>query len=129
MTLVKYIDEDEFHPPTGTFSSLLLLLSLPKCSKVYVKGPYDELHTIHKTSSKFDQRLPMDHQAGYIVISFKLLKEQTQCENLEKSWLNWSGAREIYKYSPPSWNLRRISLHRISNISHMVGLTYSNAVM
>lgn len=39
-----------------------------------------------------------------------------QRENLEKSWLNWSGAREIYKYSPSNWNLRRISLHRISNI-------------
>ncbi|VDD94639.1 unnamed protein product [Enterobius vermicularis] len=82
----------------------------------YVKGPYDELHTINKTATQFDQRLPMEHHAGYIVISFKLLREQTQRENLEKSWLNWSGAREIYKYSPSNWNLRRISLHRISNI-------------
>ncbi|PIO75681.1 hypothetical protein TELCIR_02265 [Teladorsagia circumcincta] len=31
---------------------------------------------------------------------------------LEKSWLSWSGAREIYKHSPRGWNLRRISLRR-----------------
>ncbi|VDK26075.1 unnamed protein product [Anisakis simplex] len=36
-----------------------------------------------------------------------------QQDALEKSWLSWSGAREIYKYSSRSWNLRRISLHKI----------------
>ena len=48
----------------------------------YVKGPYDELHTINKTATQFDQRLPMEHHAGYIVISFKLLREQTQVINV-----------------------------------------------
>ncbi|KAL3985225.1 hypothetical protein ACH3XW_37740 [Acanthocheilonema viteae] len=58
-------------------------------------------------------KLPSHRHAGYIIILFKLLDEQTKHENLEKSWLNWSGAREIYKYSPRSWNLRRIVLHKL----------------
>ncbi|EPB78620.1 hypothetical protein ANCCEY_02258 [Ancylostoma ceylanicum] len=40
-----------------------------------------------------------------------LIRECRQ-QNLEKSWLSWSGAREIYKHSPRTWNLRRISLRR-----------------
>ena len=31
---------------------------------------------------------------GYIVLAFKVLSSET---NLERSWLDWSGAREIYK--------------------------------
>ncbi|VDM47818.1 unnamed protein product [Toxocara canis] len=76
-------------------------------------GAYDEMYSIQKTTPTPDARLPSHRHAGYIVISFKILEEQTQQESLEKSWLSWSGAREIYKYSPRSWNLRRISLYKI----------------
>lgn len=80
----------------------------PKCQF----GAYDEMYSIQKTTPTPDARLPSHRHAGYIVISFKILEDETQQESLEKSWLSWSGAREIYKYSPRTWNLRRISLHK-----------------
>ncbi|KAM3717708.1 Uncharacterized protein ACO02O_01725 [Dirofilaria immitis] len=76
-------------------------------------GAYDEIYAIQKTSSITGNKLPTNRYAGYIIILFKLLDEQTKHESLEKSWLNWSGAREIYKYSPRNWNLRRIVLHKM----------------
>uniref|UniRef100_A0A915BM12 DUF7153 domain-containing protein n=1 Tax=Parascaris univalens TaxID=6257 RepID=A0A915BM12_PARUN len=80
----------------------------PKCQF----GAYDEMYSIQKITPRPDARLPSHRHAGYIVISFKILEDETQQESLEKSWLSWSGAREIYKYSPRTWNLRRISLHK-----------------
>uniref|UniRef100_A0A0R3RT74 DUF7153 domain-containing protein n=1 Tax=Elaeophora elaphi TaxID=1147741 RepID=A0A0R3RT74_9BILA len=76
-------------------------------------GAFDEIYAIQKTSSIAGYKLPSHRHAGYIIVLFKLLDEQTRHENLEKSWTNWSGAREIYKYSPRSWNLRRIVLHKL----------------
>ncbi|VDK70063.1 unnamed protein product [Onchocerca ochengi] len=76
-------------------------------------GAYDEIYAIQKTSSIAGYKLPSHRHAGYIIILYKLLDEQTKPESLEKSWLNWSGAREIYKYSPRNWNLRRIVLHKL----------------
>ncbi|VDK87398.1 unnamed protein product [Litomosoides sigmodontis] len=76
-------------------------------------GAYDEIYAIQKASSISSNKLPSHRHAGYIIILFKLLDEQTRHENLEKSWLNWSGAREIYKYAPRNWNLRRIVLHKL----------------
>ncbi|VDK21128.1 unnamed protein product, partial [Anisakis simplex] len=79
-------------------------------SKLIIGGAYDEIYSIHRTSPTNEAQLPSHRHAGYIVISFKILEEQTRQDALEKSWLSWSGAREIYKYSSRSWNLRRISL-------------------
>lgn len=75
-------------------------------------GSYDEVCSIQKSTTASDTRLPTNRHAGYIVIGFKLLDEPSKQQNLEKSWLSWSGAREIYKHSPRNWNLRRISLRR-----------------
>uniref|UniRef100_A0AAF5PUP6 DUF7153 domain-containing protein n=2 Tax=Wuchereria bancrofti TaxID=6293 RepID=A0AAF5PUP6_WUCBA len=75
-------------------------------------GAYDEIYAIQKTSIS-DHKLPTHRHAGYIIVLFKLLDGQTKHKNLEKSWLNWSGAREIYKYSPRNWNLQRIVLHKL----------------
>ncbi|VDN05908.1 unnamed protein product [Thelazia callipaeda] len=75
-------------------------------------GAYDEICVIQKVSSSENSKLPSHRHAGFIVILFKLLDDQTKHDRLEKSWLSWSGAREIYKYSPRSWNLRKIALHK-----------------
>uniref|UniRef100_A0A1I7XZX8 START domain-containing protein n=1 Tax=Steinernema glaseri TaxID=37863 RepID=A0A1I7XZX8_9BILA len=75
-------------------------------------GAYDEVSWILKSASNVPTGLPAHRHSGYIVISFKLLDDQCKQENLEKSWLSWSGAREVYKYSPRNWNLRKITLHR-----------------
>ncbi|TKR70577.1 hypothetical protein L596_022582 [Steinernema carpocapsae] len=75
-------------------------------------GAYDEVSWILKSASSVPTGLPAHRHSGYIVISFKLLDDQCKQENLEKSWLSWSGAREVYKYSPRNWNLRKITLHR-----------------
>ncbi|CAI5453320.1 unnamed protein product [Caenorhabditis angaria] len=75
-------------------------------------GAYDEVYSIQKTATLGENRLPAHRHAGYIVIGFKLLDDASKQQTLEKTWLSWSGAREIYKHSPRSWNLRRISLMR-----------------
>uniref|UniRef100_A0A914HIP9 DUF7153 domain-containing protein n=1 Tax=Globodera rostochiensis TaxID=31243 RepID=A0A914HIP9_GLORO len=50
---------------------------------------------------------------GFIVLCFRLLDGQTgNSARLENTWLSWTGAHEIYKYSPRAWQLRRLSLHR-----------------
>ncbi|MCP9262519.1 hypothetical protein DINM_005895 [Dirofilaria immitis] len=61
-------------------------------------GAYDEIYAIQKL-----------HQLRVI----NCQQIDMLHESLEKSWLNWSGAREIYKYSPRNWNLRRIVLHKM----------------
>ncbi|CAJ0938992.1 unnamed protein product, partial [Mesorhabditis belari] len=79
-------------------------------------GCYDEVYTIQKAATSTENRLPAHRHAGYIVIGFKLLDDASKPQALEKTWLQWSGAREIYKYSPRNWNLRRISLLRHPNV-------------
>ncbi|EGT59928.1 hypothetical protein CAEBREN_16575 [Caenorhabditis brenneri] len=85
------------------------------------KRCYDEVYSIQKTASVGENRLPAHRHSGYIVIGFKILEESGK-GTLEKTWLQWSGAREIYKHSPRSWNLRRISLMRCPTISHKNGV-------
>uniref|UniRef100_A0A915D676 DUF7153 domain-containing protein n=1 Tax=Ditylenchus dipsaci TaxID=166011 RepID=A0A915D676_9BILA len=76
-------------------------------------GSYEELFAIQKSATtSTDQRLSSSRHSGYIVTCFKLLDESYRQQSLEKTWLSWTGAREIYKYSPRTWNLRRITLHR-----------------
>uniref|UniRef100_A0A914WRK7 DUF7153 domain-containing protein n=1 Tax=Plectus sambesii TaxID=2011161 RepID=A0A914WRK7_9BILA len=74
-------------------------------------GAFEEVYSIIKTTSTFETRLPAHRHTGYIVIGFKLLEDQND-KNLEQSWLQWTGAREIYKHAPRNWNLRRITFHR-----------------
>ncbi|KAL3083128.1 hypothetical protein niasHS_010930 [Heterodera schachtii] len=51
--------------------------------------------------------------SGFIVLCFRLLDGQTGSNSqLENTWLSWTGANEIYKYSPRSWQLRRLSFLR-----------------
>uniref|UniRef100_A0A912N0B3 UDP-Gal or UDP-GlcNAc-dependent glycosyltransferase n=2 Tax=Haemonchus contortus TaxID=6289 RepID=A0A912N0B3_HAECO len=80
-------------------------------------GAYEEVYSIQKTTTSNDARLPSSRHAGYIVVGFKILDDSSKQHALEKSWLSWSGAREIYKHSPRVWNLRRISLRRNVPIS------------
>ena len=75
---------------------------------------YEELFAIQKNSTSPDSTLPSNRHSGFIVSCFKLLDESCKQHTLEKSWLSWTGAREIYKYSPRTWNLRKITLHRHS---------------
>jgi hypothetical protein len=77
-------------------------------------GAFEELFAIQKSASSPDTSLPSNRHAGFIVSCFKLLDENFKQHTLEKSWLSWTGAREIYKYSPRNWNLRKITLHRHS---------------
>jgi hypothetical protein len=76
---------------------------------------YDEIFTIQKQTT--EPALPSNRHAGFIVICFKILDQTFKQNALEKSWLSWTGAREIYKHSPRPWNLKRISLHRHSALS------------
>uniref|UniRef100_A0A0N5B8D6 CP2 domain-containing protein n=1 Tax=Strongyloides papillosus TaxID=174720 RepID=A0A0N5B8D6_STREA len=73
-------------------------------------GLYEEMFTINKMSTSPRSSLPSHRHSGYIIITFKILDDCSKKNGLEKTWLSWSGAREIYKYSPRTWNLRKISL-------------------
>uniref|UniRef100_A0AC34R2K2 Uncharacterized protein n=1 Tax=Panagrolaimus sp. JU765 TaxID=591449 RepID=A0AC34R2K2_9BILA len=77
-------------------------------------GAYEELFAIQKSASSPETALPSNRHSGFIVSCFKLLDDNCKQHNLEKTWLSWSGAREIYKYAPRNWNLRKITLHRHS---------------
>lgn len=59
-----------------------------------------------------DARFLSKCNTGYIIIVFKLLNYD-QKEMLESSWFEWSGAKQIYKYSPTSWNIKRITFHSL----------------
>uniref|UniRef100_A0A0K0DP07 GGACT domain-containing protein n=1 Tax=Angiostrongylus cantonensis TaxID=6313 RepID=A0A0K0DP07_ANGCA len=106
-----------------SFSSGILLKCIDKQRKSLqysgnlicpLSGTYEEIYSIQKTvTANADARLPSNRHAGYIVIGFKLLDDSSKQETLEKSWLSWSGAREIYKYSPRTWSLRRIGLRKL----------------
>uniref|UniRef100_A0A0N4Z4M3 DUF7153 domain-containing protein n=1 Tax=Parastrongyloides trichosuri TaxID=131310 RepID=A0A0N4Z4M3_PARTI len=73
-------------------------------------GLYEEMFTINKMATTLKPSLPSHRHSGYIIITFKILDDCSRQNGLEKTWLSWSGAREIYKYSPRTWNLRKISL-------------------
>ncbi|KJH49936.1 hypothetical protein DICVIV_03883 [Dictyocaulus viviparus] len=93
-------------------------------------GPYEEIYSIQKTSTaSIDPRLPLNRHAGYIVIGFKLLDDSSKQQTLEKSWLSWSGAREIYKYSPRTWNLRRISLQKYKPMGRISSQLFAYILM
>ncbi|CAB3398093.1 unnamed protein product [Caenorhabditis bovis] len=100
----KAINECHAIQEKSDFAEGVLLKCIDK------KRSYDEVYSIQKTATAGECRLPAHRHAGYIVIGFKLLDDATKQQTLEKTWLSWSGAREIYKHSPRSWNLRRISL-------------------
>lgn len=93
-------------------------------------GAYVELFAIQKSCSFIEPTLPSHRHAGYIVSSFKILDSScrvrrgrsspdppVQQRQLEKTWLGWTGAREIYKYAPRTWNLRRITLLRVCSLA------------
>ncbi|KAH7694222.1 Protein H10D18.5 [Aphelenchoides avenae] len=75
---------------------------------------YEEIFGIQKALQATETSLPSSRHAGFVVTCFKIMDKSFKQQALEKSWLSWTGAREIYKYSPRTWNLRRITLHRHS---------------
>uniref|UniRef100_A0A0K0E3K7 FERM domain-containing protein n=1 Tax=Strongyloides stercoralis TaxID=6248 RepID=A0A0K0E3K7_STRER len=98
---------DLLYERTTTIDNFIKSLSKnPKSSY----GLYEEMFTINKTSTTTKASLPSNRHSGYIIITFKILDDCSKKSDLEKNWLSWSGAREIYKYSPRTWNLRKISL-------------------
>ncbi|CAD5231148.1 unnamed protein product [Bursaphelenchus xylophilus] len=92
-------------------------------------GVYDELFAIQKSTSFIEPALPTHRHSGYIVSSFKILDRSSRQKQLEKAWLSWTGAREIYKYSPRTWNLRRITLTRIAGLSKDNQRTFAYVVL
>ncbi|CAB3398091.1 unnamed protein product [Caenorhabditis bovis] len=110
--LFPYLHFAQFRNPDHLHRMRQIAECVRECSPTQgsLYGSYDEVYSIQKTATAGECRLPAHRHAGYIVIGFKLLDDATKQQTLEKTWLSWSGAREIYKHSPRSWNLRRISL-------------------
>lgn len=77
-----------------------------------VLGVYEELSSMVRKSDKIELRLPTNRHTGYIVAAFKLLNYE-HLETMEKNWLEWSGAKDLYKCSPKSWNLKRMTFHKL----------------
>lgn len=66
---------------------------------------------IHK-SNKLEMRLPTNKFTGYILIAFKLLNIEN-VEIMEKNWFDWTGAKDLYKCCPKTWNLKRMTFHKL----------------
>ncbi|KAI6190131.1 hypothetical protein M3Y97_00083700 [Aphelenchoides bicaudatus] len=78
-----------------------------------LSGNYEELYSIQKHCTFIEpSTLPSHRHAGFIVSNFKIMDRSRQ-QQLEKNWLYWSGAKEIYRYSPRAWMLRKITLLRV----------------
>lgn len=60
-------------------------------------------------------------KAGYIISAFRVFPGEDR-EKLERSWLTWTGARQIYKRLPKHLGLRRMAFHK--KIYPDIGITY-----
>lgn len=67
-------------------------------------------------------RKPTTSKTGYILSAFRVFPGEDR-EKLDRSWLLWTGARQIYRRLPPHLGLRRITFHKkICPADH--GITY-----
>uniref|UniRef100_A0A914NLV7 DUF7153 domain-containing protein n=1 Tax=Meloidogyne incognita TaxID=6306 RepID=A0A914NLV7_MELIC len=76
-------------------------------------GCYEQLYTLERAAASPSPgtKNSLKHQ-GFIFIFFRLLGENCASSNadLESRWLDWTGAGQIYKYSPRCWDLQKVCL-------------------
>lgn len=94
----------------------------PDGERLHHTAVYDEVATIARPPVDVVPRKPTSSKTGYILSAFRVFPGEDR-EKLDRSWLLWTGARQIYRRLPPHLGLRRITFHKkICPQDH--GITY-----
>ncbi|XP_037524934.1 uncharacterized protein LOC119401974 isoform X3 [Rhipicephalus sanguineus] len=94
----------------------------PEGERLHHTAVYDEVATIARPPVDGVPRKPTSSKTGYILSAFRVFPGEDR-EKLDRSWLLWTGARQIYRRLPPHLGLRRITFHKkICPQDH--GITY-----
>lgn len=94
----------------------------PEGERIHHTAVYDEVATIARPPVDVVPRKPKSSKTGYILSAFRVFPGEDR-EKLDRSWLLWTGARQIYRRLPPHLGLRRITFHKkICPQDH--GITY-----
>ncbi|XP_049511795.1 LOW QUALITY PROTEIN: uncharacterized protein LOC119463948 [Dermacentor silvarum] len=94
----------------------------PEGERLHHTAVYDEVATIARPPVDGVPRKPSSSKTGYILSAFRVFPGEDR-EKLDRSWLLWTGARQIYRRLPPHLGLRRITFHKkICPQDH--GITY-----
>ncbi|XP_015913494.1 uncharacterized protein [Parasteatoda tepidariorum] len=72
---------------------------------------YEEVASIVKPSLDCLAKQPIDDRTGYIISAFRVFPGEDR-EKLERNWLTWTGARQVYKCLPKHLGLRRLTFHK-----------------
>ncbi|GFY06374.1 uncharacterized protein TNCV_3651611 [Trichonephila clavipes] len=81
--------------------------------KVSFKGSagYEEVASIVKPSLDCLSQEPVTDHTGYIISAFRVFPGEDR-EKLEKNWLTWTGARQVYNSLPKHLGLKRLTFHK-----------------
>lgn len=94
----------------------------PEGERLHHTAAYEEVATIARPPVDVVPRKPTTSKTGYILSAFRVFPGEDR-EKLDRSWLLWTGARQIYRRLPPHLGLRRITFHKkICPADH--GITY-----
>lgn len=94
----------------------------PEGERLHHTAAYEEVATIARPPVDVVPRKPTSSKTGYILSAFRVFPGEDR-EKLDRSWLLWTGARQIYRRLPPHLGLRRITFHKkICPVDH--GITY-----
>ncbi|GIY35641.1 uncharacterized protein CEXT_592141 [Caerostris extrusa] len=74
---------------------------------IFFQAGYEEVASIIKPS--LDDPIP--NRTGYIISAFRVFPGEDR-EKLEKNWLTWTGARQVYTSLPRHLGLRRLTFHK-----------------
>lgn len=77
-------------------------------------GVYEELYSMFPGTDMVDENLQKSKDTGYILFGFKTLAQE-QRKLLESNWFEWTGAQQLFNYGPKSWNLKRMTFHKVAN--------------
>ncbi|XP_064490212.1 uncharacterized protein LOC135401634 [Ornithodoros turicata] len=94
----------------------------PDDERLHHTAAYEEVATIARPPVDMLPKKPTTDKTGYILSAFRVFPGEDR-EKLDRSWLLWTGARQIYRRLPPHLGLRRITFHKkVSPVDH--GITY-----
>lgn len=77
----------------------------------FFSAGYEEVATIVKPSLDCLTKRPVTNKTGYIISAFRVFPGEDR-EKLERNWLTWTGARQVYKCLPKHLGLRRLTFHK-----------------
>ncbi|GFY51111.1 uncharacterized protein TNIN_253151 [Trichonephila inaurata madagascariensis] len=80
-------------------------------NKDFFMSGYEEVASIVKPSLDCLSQEPVTCHTGYIISAFRVFPGEDR-EKLEKNWLTWTGARQVYNSLPKHLGLKRLTFHK-----------------